>query len=157
MDPKVLFWTWALVNMIAIVALAFAGVRARRAGDIARHRRLMLSGAALVVVFLAAYVAKLAVLGREDMQAWSPYAVWVLRFHETCVLVMLLAGALAVRRGMALARTRNVTGDASDPPASPGAGRGHRGAGKLAVGAALLGVLSAAVVLFDMYQRAGVL
>ena len=93
MDPKVLFWTGALVNMALIVTLALFGVRARRRGDIAQHRRLMLSGAGLVGFFLTSYVFKLTFLGREDMSLWSPYAVWVLRFHETCVLVMLVAGS----------------------------------------------------------------
>jgi putative membrane protein len=155
MDPKVLFWTGALVNMALIVTLALFGVRARRRGDIAQHRRLMLSGAGLVGFFLVSYVFKLVFLGREDMSLWSPYAVWVLRFHETCVLVMLVAGFLAARRGLALAGTRNVTQNPADPAASPERARGHRGAGKLAMGAAVLGLLSAAVVLFDMYQRAG--
>lgn len=157
MDPKLLFWTGALVNMAAIVALALAGVRARRKGDLARHRRDMLSGAVLVGFFLTSYGFKVTFLGREDMSVWSPYAVWVLRFHETCVLVMLIAGFLAARRGMALARTRIVTRDASDPVAEPRVTRGHLGAGKVAVAAAVLGLLSAAVVLFDMYDRAGIL
>lgn len=157
MDPKLLFWTGALVNMVVIVVLAFAGVRARRRGDIPLHRRLMLSCAGLVGFFLSSYVLKLAFLGREDLSLWSPYAVWVLRFHETCILLMLLAGFLAARRGMALAGTRNVTHDPADPVAAPERARGHRGAGRLAVAAAVFGVLSAAVVLFDMYQRAGML
>lgn len=156
MDPKLLFWTGALINMGVIVALAFAGVRARRRGEIALHRRLMLSGAALVGLFLSSYIFKVTFLGREDMSVWSTYAVWVLRFHETCILVMLIAGFLAVRRGMALARTRNVTRQAKDPVAAPEQTRGHRGAGKAAIAAAVLGLLSAAVVLFDMYDRAGI-
>jgi len=157
MDAKLVFWTGALVNMAAIVALGFAGVRARRRGDVPRHRRRMLSAAALVGLFLAAYVVKLALLGREDMSVWSPRAVWVLRFHEMCVLAMLVAGFLAARRGLALAGTRNVTGDPEHPPAPPERARGHRSAGRIAVGAAVFGLLSAAVVLFDMYRRAGLL
>ncbi|MBW2267166.1 MAG: DUF420 domain-containing protein [Deltaproteobacteria bacterium] len=157
MDPKVLFWTGSFANLVAIVALAFAGVRARRSGNIQLHRRLMLSGAGLVGLFLVAYVLKLAILGREDLSTWSPYAVWVLRFHEACVLVMLVAGGLAVRRGLVLAGTRNVTRDPADPVAAPERARGHRGSGKLAVAAAVMGVLFAAVVLFDMYWRAGLL
>ena len=157
MDPKLFFWTGALVNMAVIVGLAFAGVHARRHADIPQHRRLMLSCAGLVGFFLLSYVFKLVFLGREDMSVWSPYAVWVLRFHETCVLLMLLAGFFAARRGVALAGTRNVTLDPADPVASPERARGHRNAGMLAVVAAVLGLLSAAVVLFDMYQRAGML
>lgn len=155
MDPKLIFWTGAFANMSLIVALAFVGVRARRRGDIALHVRCMLTGAVLVAAFLLAYVWKLAFLGREDMDAWSGASVWVLRIHETCVLVMLVAGALAVRRGRALRATRNVTRDPADPAAPLQQVRGHRGAGQLAVGAAVLGLLTAGVVLFGMYQRAG--
>ena len=157
MDPKVLFWTGALANMAVIVVLAFAGVRARRAGDIDRHRRMMQLAGALVGLFLVAYVFKLVFLGREDMSSWSTYAVWTLRFHETCVLVMLIAGGLAMQRGMCLARTRNVTCEPADAPADPALPARHRRPGQVAVIAAVLGVLSAGVVLFDMYQRAGVL
>lgn len=157
MDPKILFWTWALANMGLIVAFAFVGVSARRAGDLAGHRRMMMLAAALVGVFLAAYVLKLAFLGREDMSVWSTYAVWTLRFHESCVAVMLIAGGIAMHRGRKLSATRNVTHDPADPPAEPTLSGGHRRLGRAAVIAAVLGVFSAAVVLFDMYQRAGIL
>lgn len=154
-DPKILFWTGALANMVAIVVLAALGVRARRRGDIEAHARSMLTAASLVVVFLVAYVLKLLLLGREDMSVWSPHAVTVLRIHETCVLVMLVAGVLALVRGRALRATRDLSGDRSSPPLTPEAGRRHRVVGKVAVAAAVLGVLTAGVVLVDMYQRAG--
>ena len=157
MSGKVAFWTWALANMVVIVALALAGIRARQQGDVPRHRRLMLAAAALIGFFLGAYVLKLVFLGREDMASWSTLHVWVLRVHELCVLTMLLAGGLALRRGSALRTTRNATRDPNDPPAEPAQARGHRGAGKLAVGAAVLGLLTAAVVLAGMYERAGLL
>ena len=155
MDPKLLFWTGALANMSVVVSLAALGVRARRRGDIARHRRLMLTGGALVSLFLLSYVVKLLCLGREDMDTWSSGAVWMLRVHETCVLVMLVAGCLAARRGLAMARTRNVTHDPSDPPAAPERARGHRLAGWAAASAAAAGFLTACLVLFGMYERAG--
>jgi len=155
MDPKLMFWTGALANMGAVVALAALGVWARRRGDIVRHSRLMLSGGALVSLFLLSYLVKLVCLGREDMETWSSGAVWLLRVHETCVLVMLVAGFLAARRGMAMARTRNVTRDPSDPPAAPERVRGHRLAGWTAASAAVAGFLAACLVLFGMYERAG--
>jgi len=155
MDPRLVYWTAALVNMSLVVSLAAAGIRMRRRGEIARHRRLMLTGGALVGLFLLSYVAKLLFLGREDMAAWSSGAVWVLRIHEAFVLAMLVFGTLAARRGLALAGTRNVTRDPSDAPAAPARARGHRVAGWTAVGAAVAGFLTACLVLFGMYQRVG--
>ena len=156
-DPKILFWTGALANMAAIVVLALLGVRARRRGDIEAHARSMVTAASLVVVFLVAYVLKLALLGREDMSVWSPHAVTVLRIHETCVLVMLVAGMLALARGRAMRITREISGNRRHAPLKPDARRRHRLAGQVAVVAAALGVLTAGVVLADMYQRAGAL
>ena len=100
MDPKLLFWTGALANMVVIVALAAAAVRARRRGDIRRHRRGMLAAAALVGLFLLSYALKLVWLGREEIERWSVTDVWILRIHELCVLAMLFAGGTfsSVRR-----------------------------------------------------------
>jgi uncharacterized membrane protein YozB (DUF420 family) len=157
MDPKLLFWTGALVNMSAIVCLAALGVRERRRGAIAAHRRRMLAAAALVALFLAAYAAKLAVLGREDRSSWDAGSVWVLRIHELCVVTMVVAGGLAAARGRRLAPTRNATGDPSHPAAPPALSRGHRRAGWVAVVAAALGFVTATAVLAGMYRRAGLL
>jgi uncharacterized membrane protein YozB (DUF420 family) len=155
MDPKLVFWTGALVNMSAIVCLAALGVRERRRGAIAAHRRRMLAAGSLVALFLAAYAVKLALLGREDRSAWDATSVWVLRIHELCVLTMVVAGGLAAARGRRLARTRHATGNPVDPVAPPALGRGHRRAGWVAVVAAALGFATAAVVLAGMYRRAG--
>jgi len=157
MTPGLLYWTGAFANMLVIVILAGVGVRERRRGRIRQHRRDMLIAAGLVGGFLVSYVLKLALLGREDMSGWSGNAVWTLRFHELCVLSMLLAGGLAARRGSALGRTRAASLDLADPPPAPGAALAHRRAGWTAVVAAALGLLSAALVLVGMYQRAGLL
>ncbi len=155
MDSNLLFWTAALSNMGMVVVLAAAGVRMRRRNQISRHRRLMQAGSVLVILFLPSYFAKLHFLGRENMDVWSSGAVWVLRFHEVFVLLMLLFGFLALRRGLALARTGNATLDPSDPPAAPERARGHRLAGWMAVGTAVAGLLTACLVLLGMNQRAG--
>ena len=156
MDGKLVYWTAALVYMSLVVSLAVAGVRMRRRDEIAQHRRLMLTGGALVVLFLLSYAAKLFFLGREDMASWSSEAVWVLRIHEAFVLTMLVSGIVATRRGLAIAGTRNVTGDPTDPPAVPERARGHRVAGWTAVCAAIAGFLTAVLVLWGMYQRGGI-
>lgn len=155
MDPKLLYWTGALLNMGVIVSLAAWGIRARRRGDVALHRRRMLMGALLVVGFVLSYTLKLAVLGREDRGAWSAADRGTLYFHELCVFTMLVAGGVAAWRGRKLGRTRNATGAPADPPAAPTLTTGHRTAGWTAVGAAVLGLLSACLVLAGMYRRAG--
>jgi uncharacterized membrane protein YozB (DUF420 family) len=154
MEPKLAYWTGATLNMATLVLLAFAGIRRARDGQADRHRRLMLLAASLVVAFVLSYVLKLLALGREDLEAWSNGAIWTLRFHETCVLVMLTSGGLALRRGLALSRTRAANKDANLPSPLPGEIERHGRIGRIAVCAASLGLLSACAVLAGMYQRA---
>ncbi len=157
MDPKLLFWTGALVNMGVIVALAAGGVWQRRRGNVAGHRRRMLAAAVLVALFVAAYLLKLLFLGREALESWSPGAVWMLRVHEACVAVMLAGGGTAALRALVLRRTRNATHDPGDPEAPAGVAAWHRRAGWAAVVASALGLVTAGFVLAGMYQRAGIL
>jgi uncharacterized membrane protein YozB (DUF420 family) len=155
MDPKVLFWTGALGLMAAVVGVAVAGVRRRRRGDVAGHRRAMLAASALVGAFLVAYVLKVALLGHERVEEWSAGDRLVLYVHETCIAVMLSAGAVAGLRAWRLRRTRNATLDPSDPPAPAALARWHRRAGWTAVVAAAAGWATALLLLIGMYQRAG--
>ena len=141
-DPKLAFWTAAFANMLAIVAVATVGVRRARRREIAGHRRLMLVAASLVGLFLLSYVAKVGVLGREQLSLWEPRYVWTLRFHETCVAVMVIAGVRAIWLG-----AREGFRDAARA-------RAHRIAGRTAVVSALLGVASAGYVLLGMFGRA---
>jgi len=141
-DPKLAFWTAAFANMLAIVAVATVGVRRARRREIAGHRRLMLVAASLVGLFLLSYVAKVGVLGREQLALWEPRYVWTLRFHETCVAVMVIAGVRAIWLG-----AREGFRDAARA-------RAHRIAGRTAVVSALLGVASAGYVLLGMFGRA---
>lgn len=153
MDPKLWFWTLALANMAAIVALAARGVRAVRAGDVARHRRSMLLAGTLVVAFLVSYVLKRGLLGGEDLAAWSPAARMNLWVHESFVALMLLAGGGALLLGRRLARTRRVSGRPEDPLPSPAALRRHRRFGWTAVVASALGLATACGILAGMFAR----
>ncbi len=153
MDAKVLYWTGAFVNLGVIVLLAFRGIAQVRRGDVEAHRRSMLGGAALIVAFLVSYVFKLAFLGREDLSLWSDLHVNNLRFHETCVLAMLLAGGFALTRARAMRGKRERSRDPADPPASPAVVRWHHRAGFAAVGASVLGLLTAGLILAGMYAR----
>jgi uncharacterized membrane protein YozB (DUF420 family) len=157
MDAKVLYWSGALLNMVVIAGLAIHGVRCAKRGELERHARAMRGAALLVGLFLLSYVLKLAFLGRESLGAWSGSALWVLRFHELCVLTMLVAGGIALGLGRRLRRSGSFTRAPGDPPAPTGLLQRHRLAGRTALAGAILGALSAALVLGGMYARAGFL
>ncbi|MCH2186106.1 DUF420 domain-containing protein, partial [Myxococcota bacterium] len=99
MDAKVAYWTAAFINLGVLTAFAGVGALRARRGEIARHRRAVTIAAALVVGFLISYPFKLWFLGRENLELWGTGAVWILRAHEFCVLVMLSAGTAAIIRG----------------------------------------------------------
>lgn len=153
MDPKLLYWTGALLNLGVIVGCVAAGVLAIRRGQVRRHRRLMLTAAALVGLFLVSYGFKVSLLGKEDRSLWTPLDDAVLHAHELFIGAMLLSGAYAAFRAW---RFRSRLGPGLSLPAQPlpGAG-GHRRAGWIAAVGALLAFVTAAGVLFRMYARAG--
>jgi uncharacterized membrane protein YozB (DUF420 family) len=155
MDAKVIYWAAAVINFAALTATAIAGVRHAKRGEFARHRRSMLIATGLVAAFLVSYVLKLALLGRETIETWSPRDVWTLRLHETCVLAMLVGGGIALARSRALRRSRRFTRDPGDPQPEPGDLRQHRLAGRIAVTGAVLGLLSAGWVWMGMWSRSG--
>jgi uncharacterized membrane protein YozB (DUF420 family) len=154
LDAKLLYWTGALLNMGAVVGLVVTGARQAKAGELASHRRRMLAAGALVMAFLASYVLKVIFLGREDFATWSPTAVWTLRFHECCVLVMVVAGTFGVYWGQQLRATRRFSLSQSDPEAPIALVRRHRRAGSTVLWGAILGFLSACLVLAGMASRA---
>lgn len=154
LNANIVFWTGALINMMAVVALMVFAVRSVRAGEVARHKRAMLTAMGLIGGFLVAYPIKVVVLGREDLSVWSDLSVRTLYFHETCVATMLLAGGFALSRAWRLRNTRVVTRSSADPIALETTLNWHRRAGWTGVAAATLGFLSAAAVLAGMYARA---
>jgi uncharacterized membrane protein YozB (DUF420 family) len=153
LDAKVLYWTGALVNMGAVVVCTIIGARQIRMGNPRLHRRLMLVAAVLVCGFVLSYVLKLQFLGREDLSTWSFTAINILRFHETCVLTMLVGGGLSLLWGARLRATRSFSLDAADPSAAPGLVKRHHWAGRVAIAGAVLGFFSAMLVLAGMYSR----
>lgn len=153
MNPALIFWSVALVDLGIVCLVAILGVRCARRGEIARHRRAMQTAAALVVAFLLSYLLKVALIGREDMSLWTLLDLWILRIHELFVMTMLVAGAIAFRQARQLAATRVVTRDPKDPDADPRALRIHRRAGWTAVASAVMGFAFAIGVLLGMFQR----
>jgi uncharacterized membrane protein YozB (DUF420 family) len=154
MTPKLLFWCWALANMALVLALGVRGLRAIRANRVAEHRRAMAWAGFWIVAFLVAYLAKVAALGGEDTATWPVAARTNLYVHEGFVATMLIAGGIAFALGRRLARTRRVTQNASDPLAPREALSRHRLAGRVALGAAVFGFLTACGILVGMLGRA---
>jgi uncharacterized membrane protein YozB (DUF420 family) len=154
LDPKLTFWTLALLNMAAVVLLAGRGVRAIRAGEIPKHRRSMTAAGWLVVAFLAAYVVKRIVLGPEELALWTDGARLNLYVHESFVAWLLLGGGTTLVLGRRIAKTRRVTGRAEDPAASAAQLRRHRRFGWSAVVASALGFATACGILAGMFGRA---
>jgi len=152
-DANVLFWAGALVDLTIIGGLVAHGIRLARKGQVEKHRRRMLAAAALVGVFLVAYLVKLSLLGREDLSTWSSPHLGLLRFHESCVFVMLAAGAAAGLRVYRIRGTRRVSLRPGDPETPEPALRSHRRAGWLAAGGAALGLISAYGILIGMIER----
>jgi uncharacterized membrane protein len=153
MDPKLLFWAAALVDLGALCAVALFGVRCARRGEIARHRRAMKIASLLVLGFLVAYGLKIQLLGREDMAVWSTLDVWVLRIHELFVLQMLGGGTIAWLQARKLVGSRLVTHDPADPIPDPRTCRIHRIAGRTAVVGATLAFVGAIAVFAGMVGR----
>lgn len=154
MDPKLLFWTAAIVDLGVLCGVAIFGVRVARRGEIARHKRAMKIASLLVVVFLGAYILKVQLLGREDMSVWTTMDIWVLRVHELFVMQMLVGGSIAWIQGRKLLGTRLVTHEPSDPLPQPRTLRIHRLAGRTGVIGSVLAFVMAIGVLIGMYVRA---
>ena len=153
MDLKVIYWTIAWLNLLILSLFAISGVQQIRKGQVARHRRSMLTAAWLVVAFVVSYALKLMFLGREDLSVWSSADVWILRIHELFIAVMLVSGIMALIRGSRLART-SLLSDAPDAKAPDPEDRlKHKRVGRIAVVAMLLALLFAGLVLIGMYSR----
>ena len=153
-DPKLIFWTGALVDLGFVCGVAVFGVRHARRGEIARHIRAMKIATLLVATFLASYVLKVQFLGREDMSVWSTFDVWVLRIHELFVLQMILGGSVAWFQSRKLRMTQLVTHDPNDPMPDPQTIRIHRIGGRIAVLGSVFAFLFAIGVLAGMFGRA---
>jgi uncharacterized membrane protein YozB (DUF420 family) len=153
MDARLVFWTASLANLGAILACALVGLRLVRRGEVAAHRRCMLTASALVGLFLVAYLGKVALIGHEDRSAWSALDYAVLHVHELCIAGMLGGGVLAL---VLAHRFRPRLGDPPSLPAEPLPGAvAHRRAGRTAIVGGLLAFLTAAGVLAGMFSRAG--
>ena len=155
MDPKLAFWTLAFANFGVITWCAALGVRRIRRKDVAGQRRMMGTAAALVLLFLVAYVGKVFVLGKEDRSTWTQLDHAVLYVHESCVMLMLIAGLYAGYRAW---RFRGHLGPklVLPPESDPLFGRTqHRRAGWTAIAGCVLALVTAAGVPAGMFSRTG--
>lgn len=151
MSAHLAFWTAAWIDLGAVALLALLGRQQIRRGAWRAHRRSMLAATTLVGLFLVAYLLKVWLVGHEDLSAWSPMQIWVLRIHEVGIAAMLGGGLYAGWRAF---RFRASLPAGPQLPAhdegSPGRA-GHRWAGRVAVAGAVLAWLSAAGMLAGMF------
>jgi len=113
---------------------------------------MMRIAASLVGLFLASYLVKLPLLGREDRSLWGASELWTLYVHEICIVAMLAAGAVAAFHARRFGEVHDGPNPA--PDASERDRRLHRIAGRIAVVSSLLALITAAGVLTGMYSRA---
>lgn len=151
------YWTLAFVDLLLVTLLAVSGVVQIRRGDVVGHRTQMLRAAGLIVLFFAAYPFKLLFLGREPLIEWQPTHVTTLRVHESFIALMVLAAGVALWNARVLRLQEARDGSAAALPEAkvPGRIRLHRRCGRLAVLAATGALATSALVLYGMYDRAG--
>jgi len=139
--PTLIFWVFALVDMVIAVSCATTAVLRVRRGDVEGHVRMMVTAQLAIGVFLAAYLAKVVLVGHEDLTRWGAQALLHLRVHEVAVSGMLGGGVIAASVGWRVRRAVREQGSAGR------AIRGlHRGAGWLTLACAWMGVVTAAFV-----------
>jgi uncharacterized membrane protein YozB (DUF420 family) len=155
MDPKLVYWSAALLNLAAVVAFALVGWRRARGRELEAHRRSMLTASWLVAAFLVSYGLKVAFLGREQLELWDPAYLRALHVHEICVLLMLLCGGGALVQARRLGLPRGPASPPIEPRRLARGLRLHRALGRSGIAASALGLLTAAYVLWGMYERAG--
>ncbi len=149
LDARVAYWTWAWLNMGIAVGAGYTGIRHIRRRAVRGHQRRMLLFGGLVVLFLLSYPVKLALLGPEDLELWAPHFVWTLRVHELLVLTMVVSMVIAIRIPYKLGIPRGTPPESVEPSRL----RPHRRAGWVAALSGAGGLLTAAYVLFGMYDR----
>jgi uncharacterized membrane protein YozB (DUF420 family) len=152
MDPKLLFWTGALVNMWLIVAIACSGIAKVRSGDEGCHQRRMLSAGSLVVLFVLAYGLKLLFLGREDLDQWQEWAVILLRIHEVFVFGMIVGGT---RAASLMCKVRKLEAQTPEDGAIQVLRVTHGKTGKFTFVSCLGAAITASGVLLSMFLRMG--
>ena len=140
MNAALAFWTGSLFLFAAMLASALLAWRHVRRGRIDLHRRWINTAIILLVLFLTSYVVKVLLLGKENLATWSPGSLFILRLHETVVLLMLLSG------GTARFLARRVGKGEEAPP-------WHRWCGRTAILSGIAAFLTATMVLVGMYQR----
>ena len=155
MDANLVFWCLALLDLGAVAICTAVGVRRARAGNLAAHRRSMLAAVTLVGVFLVSYLAKLAVLGREDRSAWTFWDFTVLYVHESFVAMMLLGGGIALWWARGFRERLGEDGRLPEDGLPLPGGERHRWMGRVAFLGVWMAFITAMGVLAGMFSRAG--
>ncbi len=150
MSPNLAFWVFAYGLTLTAIAIALKGIWYARHGELIKHRKAMVFACNLILFFVVSYVFKMFFLGREDKSEWSQAYLVTLYIHESLIGGMLICGTWA--RVLAQKMGADFSAD-PDEGLLKLRGR-HARMGKLTVGFATAGLVTAAVVLYGMFARA---
>ena len=114
---------------------------------------MMRTSVALVGLFLISYVSKVLLIGREDRASWADASIWTLYVHECCIALMIISAGVGLLRTRRFGKLRD--GDGRAPEARDQDRRVHCIAGRVAVGAGIMALLTSGGVLAGMFARAG--
>ncbi|MFP5287694.1 MAG: DUF420 domain-containing protein [Thermoanaerobaculia bacterium] len=155
MDPRLIYWSFALLVLLLMVAAALLGWWSARRKDVRRHRLFMNTSVVLCLFFLVSYVWKVFWLGKEDLSVWSRSDLLVLRIHELLVGTMLVLGGggrlIAGRFSRWILPSGHLSSAGEDRRKAL---RLHRRMGRIAILISAAALITAALILAGMYQRA---
>lgn len=147
MNANLLYWLFAYVLTLSAFLIGLKGVGYIRRGDWQGHQKRMVAACNLILFFVASYVVKVLVLGREDKSDWGTYYLVVLYIHESFILLMLITGVAARLKARKMGLKQPGGLDKS-------IGKSHGRMGKLCLLFCGCGILTATIVVFGMLQRA---
>ena len=151
MNPNLYFWFYVYGLTITALIIAFTGIARIRKGDEVGHSKRMNLAIYLILFFVASYLVKIIVLGREDKSGWEAWNFAVLYIHEFFIACMLISGTY----------TRYLAGKFKHTLMAPDALTGldvqrrrkHRLAGKICLSATSMAIVTATLILYIIGTR----
>jgi len=151
MSPNLIFWFYVYALTVTALIIAFTGVARIRKGDAIGHSKRMNLAIYLILFFVASYVVKLLVLGREDKSNWESWHFLVLYVHEFFIACMLISGSYTRYLAAKFKHTIEAAAPLNDLDAKRR--RRHRLTGKICLGATSMAIVTASMILYIIGTR----
>lgn len=148
-SANLIFWLYAYALTLCALFLAFRAVKKVRRGDYAGHAKQMDYAITLILVFVASYVLKVIILGREPKTNWELPHFIVLYIHEAFIACMLVSGTIA--RVLAAKFKASLFSNGTPTALDKTRRKKHRLAGKICLLATSMAILTATFILHTMY------